>query len=142
MGRNMFGGYPAGPWKRNETWEGWWGDNPPFHHPVFVLTHYARLQLKLSGGTTFYFVTGGIKAALKQEQEAAGGMDVSLGGGASVANQYLKAGLTDEMTISIAPILLGSGERLFDGVGSDLHGLKLVQTIAAPSVTHLKFARK
>jgi dihydrofolate reductase len=117
------------------------GDNPPFHHPVFVLTHHARAPLTLEGGTTFTFVTDGIESALKQAQQAAGGKDVSLAGGAQAAQQYLAAGLVDEMEIHLAPTLLGSGERLFDGV-TDLGGLELVRTVAAPKVTHLKFARR
>jgi len=141
MGRNMFGGHP-GPWNAKEPWNGWWGANPPFHHPVFVLTHHARAPLELEGGTTFTFVTGGIEAALEQARRAAGGKDVSLSGGANAARQYLVAGLVDEMEISLVPTLLGSGERLFDGVGDDLHGLELVRTVAAPKVTHLKFARR
>lgn len=140
MGRNMFGGHP-GPWDPAKPWNGWWGPNPPFHHPVFVVTHHPREPLKLEGGTTFIFVTGGIKAALQQAQRAAEGRDVSLSGGANTARQFLVAGLVDEMEVSLVPVLLGSGERLFEGVGDDLHGLKLVRTVAAPGVTHLKLAR-
>ena len=140
MGRNMFGGHP-GPWDERKPWNGWWGDNPPFHHPVFVLTHHLRQPLMLDGGTTFTFVTDGIHAALEQARRAAGGKDVSLAGGALACAQYLKAGLVDEMEINLAPVLLGSGERLFDGVGDDLHGLKLARTVAAPGVVHLRFAR-
>ena len=139
MGRNMFGGHP-GPWDAVKPWNGWWGDDPPFHHPVFVLTHHAREPLTL-GGTTFTFVTNGIEAALQAARRAAAGRDVSLAGGAKAAQQYLAAGLVDEMEINLVPALLGSGERLFDGVGEDLHGLRLVRTIGAPAVTHLKFAR-
>jgi dihydrofolate reductase len=141
MGRNMFGGHP-GLWDAKKPWNGWWGDNPPFHHPVFVLTRYEREPLELEGGTTFTFVTNGIEAALEQARRAAGGKDVSLAGGANAAQQYLTADLVDEMEISLVPTLLGSGERLFDGVGDDLHGLRLVRTVAAPNVTHLKFARR
>jgi dihydrofolate reductase len=141
MGRNMFGGHP-GPWDAKNPWHGWWGLNPPFHHPVFVLTHYPRERLELEGGTTFTFVTNGIAAALEQARRAAGGKDVALAGGASAAQQYLAAGLVDEMEISLVPTLLGRGERLFAGVGDDLHGLELVRTVAAPAVTHLKFARR
>jgi dihydrofolate reductase len=141
MGRNMFGGHP-GPWDAKKPWNGWWGANPPFHHPVFVLTHHNRATLELEGGTTFTFVTKGIKAALEQARRAARGKDVSLAGGASAAQQYLAADLVDEMEISVVPTLLGSGERLFDGVGDDLHGLELVRTVAAPGVTHLRFARR
>jgi dihydrofolate reductase len=141
MGRNMFGGYP-GPWDRQKPWNGWWGANPPFHHPVFVLTHHPREPLKMEGGTTFTFVTDGIESALDQARRAAAGKEVSLAGGAKAAQQYLEAGLVDEMEISLVPILLGSGERLFDGIGTDLHGLKPVRTVATAKVTHLKFARK
>lgn len=141
MGRNMFGGHP-GPWDAKQPWNGWWGADPPFHHPVFVLTHHARAPLVCEGGTTFTFVSGGIEAALEQARQAAGGKDVSLAGGASAARQYLKAGRVDEMGISLVPVLLGGGERLFDGVGADLRGLELVRTVAAPGVTHLKFARR
>jgi dihydrofolate reductase len=140
MGRNMFGGHP-GPWDAAEPWTGWWGVNPPFHHPVFVLTHHARPPLVLEGGTTFTFVTDGIAAALQLARGAARGLDVSLAGGASSAQQYLGAGLVDEMEIHLVPILLGAGERLFEGV-RDLGGLELVRTVAAPSVTHLKFGRR
>lgn len=140
MGRNMFGGHP-GPWDASKPWNGWWGENPPYHHPVFVLTHHKREPLKLQGGNVFHFVTDGIESALAQARKAAGSKDISLAGGAKACQQYLKAGLVDEMEISLAPVLLGSGERLFDGV-ADLHGLELVRTIAAPNVTHLKFAKK
>jgi dihydrofolate reductase len=141
MGRNMFGGHP-GPWNSERPWTGWWGKNPPFHHPVFVLTHHAREPLELEGGTTFTFVTGGIEAALEQARRAAGGKDVALAGGASAAQQYLAAGRVDEMEINLVPTLLGSGERLFEGLGDDLHGLELVRTVATPRVNHLKFARR
>ncbi len=141
MGRNMFGGHP-GPWHADNPWTGWWGANPPFHHPVFVLTHHAREPLVLEGGTTFTFVTEGIAKALELARRAAGGKDVSLAGGAKAAQQYLVAGLVDEMEINLVPTLLGSGERLFDGVGDNLHGLELVRTVATPMVTHLKFAKR
>lgn len=141
MGRNMFGGHP-GPWDARKQWNGWWGKNPPFHHPVFVLTHHAREPLKLEGGNTFTFVTDGIESALAQARRAAGDKDVSLAGGARAAQQYLAADLVDEMEIHFVPILLGGGERLFERVGEDLHGLELVRTVAAPNVTHLKFARR
>lgn len=140
MGRNMFGGHP-GPWDPKNPWNGWWGGNPPYHHPVFVLTHYAREPLKLEGGTTFYFVTDGIDAALEQARRAAAGKDVQLAGGAHAARQYFAAGLVDEMLIHLAPTLLGSGERLFQGI-ANLRGLELVQTVAAPNVTHLKFTKR
>ena len=138
MGRNMFGGHP-GPWDAKEPWKGWWGTRPPFHHPVFVVTHHPREPLEL-GETTFYFVTDGIESALEQAREAAGAKDVALAGGAEVCNEYLNAGLVDEMLLHQVPILLGGGARLFDGV-DDLHGLELVRTVAAPGVAHLQFAR-
>ena len=141
MGRNMFGGHPGG-WDASNPWNGWWGTDPPYHHPVFVITHYARQPLVMEGGTTFNFVTDGIQSALEQARRAAGGKDVLVAGGASVANQYLKAGLVDEMHINLVPILLGSGERLFAGVGDDLHGLELVRTVTAPKVTHLKYSKR
>jgi dihydrofolate reductase len=139
MGRNMFGGHP-GPWDRRAPWKGWWGDNPPFHHPVFVLTQYPRPPLTLQGGTSFTFVTEGIESALDQAKRAARGKDVALAGGAHVAQQYLSAGLVDEMEISMAPFLLGAGERLFEGI-TDLGDLRLIRTVPAPNVTHLKFVR-
>jgi dihydrofolate reductase len=140
MGRNMFGGHP-GPWDVTKPWNGWWGENPPYHHPTFVLTHHTREPLKMQGGTTFFFVGEGIQSALDQARQAAGGKDISLAGGAKACQQYLKAGLVDEMWLHIAPVLLGRGERLFDGV-DDLKGLQLERTVAAPDVTHLKFSRR
>jgi dihydrofolate reductase len=140
MGRNMFGGHP-GPWNSAQPWNGWWGKNPPFHHPVFVLTHHARPPLALEGGTTFTFVTDGIAAALEQAQRAAGRLDVALAGGANVARQFLLADLVDEMELHMEPMLLGAGERLFEGL-SDLGNLRLVRTVGAHDVTHLKFARR
>jgi dihydrofolate reductase len=140
MGRNMFGGQP-GPWDRMQPWSGWWGGNPPFHHPVFVLTHHAREPLVLEGGTTFHFVTEGAGAALEQARQVAGKRDVGLAGGAHAARQFLEAGLVEEMEIHLVPVLLGRGERLFDGL-TDLKGLELVRTVSAPNVTHLKFARR
>jgi dihydrofolate reductase len=140
MGRNMFGGQP-GPWRQDAPWNGWWGDDPPFHHPVFVLTHHVREPLTLEGGTEFIFVTGGIEEALGRARDAAAGADVGLSGGAQAARQYLAAGLVDEALISLTPVLLGSGERLFDGVGTSLHGLELARAVPAPGVVHLFFAR-
>jgi len=137
MGRNMFGGGP-GPWGE-DPWDGWWGDEPPFHTPVFVLTHHQREPLEKEGGTTFTFVTDGIESALDQAKAAADGKDVSLGGGADVAQQYLAAGLIDELQLNVVPVLLGEGARLFDnGAGAGL-GLEQVQVIEAPGVTHLRY---
>jgi dihydrofolate reductase len=140
MGRNMFGGHPGG-WDSEKPWTGWWGDDPPFHHPVFVLTHHPRPKLELKGGNSFTFVTDGIKSALRQARKAAGGKDVALSGGARACQEYLRAGLVDEMEIHLVPILLGGGERLFEGV-NDLKGLKPVRTVATREVTHLKFERR
>jgi dihydrofolate reductase len=137
MGRNMFGGGP-GPWEK-PLWNGWWGDSPPFHHPVFVLTHFAREPLPTQGGTTFFFVTDGIESALKQARHAANGKDVALGGGANVAQQYLTAGLIDELEIHVVPLFLGSGARLFDNVDCRKVKLEPIRTIAGPGVTHLKY---
>jgi dihydrofolate reductase len=139
MGRNMFGGGP-GPWADN-AWKGYWGDDPPYHHPVFVLTRHPREPLELQGGTTFYFVTDGIESALEQARAAAGDKDVSIGGGASVVQQYLAAGLLDEILISLVPIFLGGGARLFDNLGEPKPGLRQVQVVEAPGVTHIRYAR-
>ena len=141
MGRNMFGGYP-GPWDARQPWNGWWGTKPPFGHPVYVLTHHPRQPLAFDNGTTFTFVTDGFQSALEQARKAAGTKDVGLGGGANAAQQFLTAGLVDEMLISLVPILLGGGKRLFDGVGGDLHGLGLIRTVPAPDVVHLIFERR
>jgi dihydrofolate reductase len=137
MGRNMFGPV-RGPW-RDESWRGWWGENPPFHHPVFVLTHHPREPLQMQGGTTFYFVSDGIESALRQAKDAAQGRDVALGGGAEAANQYLTAGLVDEIDISIAPLILGAGERLFAGLDRGRLKLKQIWAVDAPGVTHIKY---
>jgi dihydrofolate reductase len=137
MGRNMFGGHP-GAWAA-EPWNGWWGDNPPFHVPVFVVTHHRREPLVMQGGTTFHFVSDGIEAALEQAQRAAAGKDVSLSGGANIAQQYLAAGLLDELSISLVPLILGSGERLLDKLGDPAPRLEQVRAIEAPGVTHLQY---
>ena len=136
MGRNMFGGGP-GPW--DESWTGWWGDDPPFHTPVYVLTSHAREPLAKEGGTTFFFVTEGIESAYEQAREAAGGKDVHLAGGANVAQQYLKARLIDEMTIHLVPVLLGDGERLFDNLAGDTVELESTSAVEAPGVTHTTY---
>lgn len=142
MGRNMFGPV-RGPWGSDE-WRGWWGENPPFHHPVFVITHHPRPPLPMEGGTTFHFVHDGIEAALARAFEAAGGQDVRVGGGPATVQQYLRAGLVDEMHVVIVPLLLGSGERLFDGLdGLDGRGrgYECVQLVCSPAVAHVRIAR-
>jgi dihydrofolate reductase len=138
MGRNMFGPPGGGPWG-DEQWTGWWGDNPPFHYPVFVLTHHPRQPLDMEGGTTFHFVTDGIERALEQAREAAGGKDVLLSGGAEVVNEYLAAGLLDELQLSVAPVLLGDGARLFDDLGDAKVQLEQVRVVEAPGVAHLTY---
>jgi dihydrofolate reductase len=137
MGRNMFGPV-RGPWP-DESWRGWWGEDPPYHHPVFVLTHHAREPLEMDGGTTFYFVTDGIESALAQARDAAQGQDIWLAGGASVANQYLAAGRVDEIDLSISPMILGGGERLFEGVEPGALSLDQTRVVDAPRVTHIKY---
>jgi dihydrofolate reductase len=137
MGRNMFGGGP-GPWGE-EPWQGWWGDEPPFHVPVFVLTHHGREPLVMQGGTTFTFVTDGIESALDQAKETAGERDVSLGGGADVARQYLAAGLVDELQLNVAPVLLGAGARLFEGGAGAGLNLESTLVVETPDVTHLRY---
>ncbi len=136
MGRNMFGGGP-GPWGE-DPWQGWWGEEPPFHGPVFVLTHHEREPLTL-GETTFTFVTDGIESALEQAREAAGEDDVTIGGGADVAQQYLSAGLVDQMQLNVAPILLGDGARLFDGGAGAGLGLEPTLVVDTPDVTHMRY---
>jgi dihydrofolate reductase len=135
MGRRMFSG-GEGPWEDDPNADGWWGDNPPFHVPVFVLTHHARETVTKDGGTTFAFVTEGIEAAFDEARAAAGEKDVYVAGGADAVRQYLGAGLVDELQINLAPVLLGSGTRLFDGPPSEL---ELIRVVEAPAVTHLKY---
>jgi dihydrofolate reductase len=135
MGRGKFGGGP-GPWGE-DPWRGWWGEDPPFHMPVFVLTHHAREPLTLSD-TTFTFVTDGIESALEQARAAAAGRDVTIGGGADVINQYLAAGLVDELELRVVPVVLGGGARLFEGVGPQV-GLELARVVEAPGVAHVKY---
>jgi len=136
MGRNMFGGGP-GPWRGD--WQGWWGENPPYHVPVFVITHHPREPLEMQGGTTFLFVTDGIEAVLKLATGAAGGKDVWPTGGASVIRQYLRAGLLDEIEISLAPVLVGAGERLFADLDGSQIELQQVRAVEAPGVTHISY---
>jgi dihydrofolate reductase len=137
MGRNMFGGGP-GPWGE-DPWRGWWGEDPPYHHPAFVLTRHPRPALEMKGGTTFHFVTDGISSALSQAKQAAHGQDIWLAGGASIVNQYLAAALVDEIDVSIAPLILGAGERLFAGLGRGALKLRQIRAVDAPGVTHIKY---
>ena len=134
MGRNMFGG---GRGAVGREWTGWWGEDPPYHAPVFVLTHHAREPLAMQGGTTFHFVTDGIESALEQARAAAGDRDVSIAGGASAVSQYLAAGLLDELHLHIVPVVLGAGERLLDDVGDP--ELEPVEVVASPAVTHVRY---
>jgi len=135
MGRRMFSG-GDGPWEDDPNADGWWGDDPPFHVPVFVLTHHPRETVTKEGGTTFAFVTEGIEAALEEARTAAGENDVHVAGGATAVQQYLAAGLVDELQVNLAPVLLGSGTRLFDGPPAEL---ELIRVVEAPVVTHLKY---
>lgn len=136
MGRNMFGPI-RGEW--DEDWQGWWGPEPPYHAPVFVLTHHVREPLHMEGGTTFYFVTDGFESAYAQALEVAGGEGVDIAGGASTVRQALAAGVVDELTLDIAPVLLGSGERIFDGVES--FGFEPVEVLQSPLATHIRYQR-
>lgn len=138
MGRNMFGPIGDGDWG-DEQWTGWWGEDPPYHYPVFILTHHASEPVEMAGGTTFHFVTDGIESALQQARDAAGGKDVMLWGGAQVANQYLAAGLLDELELHVVPVLLGDGARLFDNLEDAEVKLEQVRAVEAPGVTHLKY---
>ena len=135
LGRNMFGPV-RGPWP-DQNWKGWWGENPPFHTPVFVLTHHARAPIAMAGGTTFDFVTEGIHAALERARAAAGGLDVRLGGGVATIQQYLRAGLVNELHLAFAPVLLGSGESLFSGINMRSLGYQCVEHVATEKATHV-----
>jgi dihydrofolate reductase len=139
MGRNMFGPV-RGPWA-DDTWRGWWGGNPPFHHPVFVLTHHPRPSIEMDGGTVFTFVDDGIESALEKAFDAAAGADVRLGGGASTVRQYLRARLVDEIHIPLVPILLGSGERLFENLDGAEADYECVEFVSSPAVSHFRLAR-
>ena len=140
LGRNMFGPI-RGPWP-DMNWKGWWGDNPPYHTPVFVLTNYPRESITMEGGTTFHFVTDGIFSALERAKDAANGLDVRLGGGVATIQQYLRAGLVDEMHIAIAPILLGSGERLFSDIDMLSLGYHRAEHVSSPNATHVVLKKK
>jgi dihydrofolate reductase len=140
IGRNMFGPV-RGPWP-DEHWKGWWGANPPFHVPVFVLTHYARAPVVMEGSTTFYFVTDGIEAALRQAEAAAGGKNIRVGGGVSTVQQFLRAGLIDEMHLAVAPILFGAGENLFAGLDFPALGYACTERISTANTIHLIVKRQ
>jgi dihydrofolate reductase len=139
LGRNMFGPI-RGPWA-DDSWKGWWGDEPPYHVPVFVLTHHARAPLKMKGGTEFYFVTDGIRSALEQARAAAGNRDIRLGGGVDIVRQYLRAGLIDELHLAVRPVLLGSGEHLFNDLNMHALGYECAKSVAGERATHV-FLRK
>jgi dihydrofolate reductase len=139
MGRNMFGPI-RGPWA-DEQWRGWWGEEPPYHHPVYVLTNHPRDPITMLGGTVFHFVTDGIHAALKQALDAADGQDVKIAGGVSTIQQYLRAGLVDELEVAIAPVLLGGGERLFSGLDGGLAGFECTDFVGTTMALHARFAR-
>jgi dihydrofolate reductase len=140
LGRNMFGPV-RGPWP-DESWKGWWGDNPPYHVPVFVLTHHPRPSLAMQGGTVFHFATDGIESALRQARQAAGGKDVRLGGGVATIHQYLKSRLIDEMHIAVAQVILGKGENLFAGIDLPALGYALIERVSTPAAAHLIVAKK
>lgn len=139
LGRNMFGPL-RGPWA-DESWKGWWGNTPPYHTPVFVLTHYARESIHMNGGTAFHFVTQGIHAALERAADAAKGQDIRLGGGVATVRQYLRAGLIDEMHIAISPVFLGSGEPLFHEIDAPGLGYQCIEHVASQGATHVVLAR-
>ena len=140
LGRNMFGPV-RGPWP-DEDWKGWWGDNPPYHVPVFVLTHHPRASFTMSGGTAFHFVTDGIHNALERAIDAAGDQDVRLGGGVATIQQYLSAGLIDEMHLAMAPVLLGAGEHLFAGIDAPQLGYECAEHVSTRNATHVVIVRR
>jgi len=140
MGRNMFG--PIRDDWPDDEWKGWWGDDPPYHHPTFVLTHHPRESITMEGGTVFHFVTGGLEEALEAAYQAADGQDVRLAGGASTIQQYLRAGLVDEMHLAYAPMLLGSGERLWDDLDQSPDGYEIADFVGTPAALHVRIVRK
>ena len=140
MGRNMFGPV-RGPWP-NDDWRGWWGEDPPYHGPVFVLTHHARKPLEMEGGNVFHFITGGPREAMDRAKKAAGGKDVQIGGGVSTIRQYLEAGLIDELHVAISPVLLGSGENLFFGLDLPALGYECSSYVPAPSAAHVVLSKR
>lgn len=140
LGRNMFGPV-RGPWP-DESWKGWWGEEPPYHVPVFVLTHHARKPLEMKGGTTFHFVTDGIESALKQARDAARGKDIRIGGGVATIRQYLQAGKIDEMHLAMSPVVMGEGENLIHGINLHQLGFKVARVAAGENATHLLIERR
>src|SRR3954451_9616510 len=140
MGRNMFGPQ-RGPWE-DESWQGWWGDNPPYHHDVFVHTHHLRPALEMAGGTTFHFTDEPVETVLRHAFDAAVGKDVRIGGGAAVIQQYLRARLVDELHLVIAPLLIGRGERLLDNLGEGIDGYRVAEQVSSPHVTHTVLVRR
>ncbi|MEJ2709847.1 MAG: dihydrofolate reductase family protein [Anaerolineales bacterium] len=140
LGRNMFGPV-RGPWP-DESWKGWWGENPPYHTPVFVLTHHPRSSISMKGGTTFHFVTGGIHVALERAMKAAGSEDVRLGGGVHTIRQYLQERLIDELHLAISPVLLGSGENLFSGIDLPDLGYECIEHVPTEKATHIILAKQ
>jgi dihydrofolate reductase len=140
LGRNMFGPI-RGAWP-DENWKGWWGSTPPYHTPVFVLTHHARAPLVMNGGTTFHFVTDGIREALKRANEAAAGLDVRLGGGVATIREYLSAGLVDEMHLAVSPVFLGAGEHLFNGLDLPKLGYQRTEHVTTPNATHVVLTKR
>ena len=140
LGRNMFGPV-RGPWP-DESWKGWWGEEPPYHVPTFVLTHHARKPIEMKGGTTFHFVTGGIEEALKLAKAAAGEKDIRVGGGASTIRQYLRAGLIDDLHLAVSPVLMGEGEELFHGLDLRALGYRCVRTVSGERATHVFIERQ
>ncbi|MFF8371769.1 dihydrofolate reductase family protein [Streptomyces lydicus] len=140
MGRNMFGPV-RGPWP-DDSWQGWWGDNPPYHHPVFVHTHHPRAPLPMAGGTTFHFTDEPVETVLRRAFDAADGKDVRLGGGPATIQQYLRAGLIDELHLAIVPLLVGRGERLLDHVEEGIEGYRVAEMISSPAATHARLVRR
>jgi dihydrofolate reductase len=141
LGRNMFA-HSRGPWPEDDEWKGWWGDEPPYHCPVFILTHHARPSFEMKGGTVFHFVTDGIEAALERARAAAGDLDIRIGGGAETIRQYLRVGLIDEMHIALSPVLLGRGEPLWEGLDLPALGYEVLESVAGEGATHLRIGRK
>ena len=140
LGRNMFA-HSRGPWPDDDAWKGWWGDDPPYHAPTFILTHHPRASIEMQGGTTFHFVTGGIEEALERAREAAGPLDVKIGGGVSTVRQYLRAGQVDELHLAISPVVLGRGEALYEGIDLPALGFRVTEHVATEHAMHVVLSR-